>query len=141
MFRKVALFLAKRRERQSAREFVTRLKIRTPNVDAPVSSLSGGNQQKFVLAKWLVRDAKILIVDEPTRGVDVGAKVAIQQLLRDLASRGAAILLISSELPEVLSVSDRILILREGRQVTEIPAEGATEEQAMTLMAGVKKAG
>jgi ABC-type sugar transport system ATPase subunit len=139
-FKRLGGLLARRKERKVAREFVSQLKIRTPNVETPVSALSGGNQQKFALAKWLVRDAKVLIVDEPTRGVDVGAKAAIHQLLRDLAAKGAAILLISSELPEVLSVSDRIVVLREGRQVGEISAQGATEEKAMHLMAGMKRA-
>ena len=136
LFSRARLLIAKRRERRVAREYVSRLDIRTPNVDTPVSSLSGGNQQKFVLAKWLVRHAKVLIVDEPTRGVDVGAKAAIQQLLRDLASGGVAIILISSELPEILGVSHRILILRDGRQIADIPAEGKSQEQAMHLMAG-----
>lgn len=139
-FKRLAGLLARRKERKVAREFVSQLKIRTPNVDTPVSALSGGNQQKFALAKWLVRDAKVLIVDEPTRGVDVGAKAAIHQLLRDLAAKGVAILLISSELPEVLSVSDRIIVLREGRQVGELSAQGATEEKAMQMMAGVRRA-
>src|SRR5207237_435012 len=109
---------------------------KTSSLDAPVTQLSGGNQQKVALAKWLARDAKLLIVDEPTRGVDVGAKAAIHQLLDDLARRGVAILLISSEVPEVLNLATRILVLREGRLMGELPRAWATQERVLHLMAG-----
>src|SRR5690606_27123470 len=110
-----ALMLNRTRERDIAAEYFDRLKIKSPSLDAPVASLSGGNQQKIALAKWLARGAKILIVDEPTRGVDIGAKTAIHELLDELARAGVAIMLISSELPEVLNLSTRILVMREGR--------------------------
>jgi ABC-type sugar transport system ATPase subunit len=100
-----------------------------------VEELSGGNQQKVVLARWLLVHPPILIVDEPTRGIDIGAKREVHQLLRTLADEGAAVVLISSELPEILAVADRILVMREGRLVGEVPRAGATEESIMRLAA------
>jgi ABC-type sugar transport system ATPase subunit len=100
--------------------------------------LSGGNQQKIVLAKWLSARCRVLILDEPTRGVDVGAKAEIHTLIDRLASQGTAILLISSELPELLALSSRILVLREGRIVGEVPREEATQEKVLRMMAGLE---
>ena len=100
-----------------------------------IDGLSGGNQQKVVLARWLARDPKVLIVDEPTRGVDVGAKAEVHQILVELAARGIAVMVISSELPEILAVSDRIVTMRQGRITGEMPAAEATEEKLMALMA------
>ena len=113
------------------------LRIRAPDIDAPVAGLSGGNQQKIVLARWLAANAKVLILDEPTRGVDVGAKAEIHALIGELAAKGAGVLLISSELPELLSLSTRILVLRGGRLVGEMSAEGATQDGLLRLMAGI----
>ena len=113
------------------------LRVRAPDIDAPVAGLSGGNQQKIVLARWLAANAKILILDEPTRGVDVGAKAEIHALIGELAAKGAGVLLISSELPELLSLSTRILVLRGGRLVGEMPARGATQDGLLRLMAGI----
>jgi ABC-type sugar transport system ATPase subunit len=125
------------RERVAAEEYYERLRVRAPSIETPVAAMSGGNQQKVALAKWLGRGAKLLIVDEPTRGVDVGAKAAIHQLLDQLARQGVAIMLISSELPEVLNLSTRILVMREGRLVGEVKREDATQERVLRLMAGV----
>jgi ABC-type sugar transport system ATPase subunit len=130
-------WLDRRRERREAERYFAQLDVRTPSVDAPASSLSGGNQQKIVLAKWLARESRVLVVDEPTRGVDVGAKAAIHNLVDRLARQGLGILLISSELPEVLNLSTRILVMREGRLVGEVPRERATQEEVMRRMAGV----
>ena len=113
------------------------LRVRAPDIDAPVAGLSGGNQQKIVLARWLAANAKLLILDEPTRGVDVGAKAEIHALIAELAAKGAGVLLISSELPELLSLSTRILVLRAGRLVGEMPARGATQDGLLRLMAGI----
>jgi ABC-type sugar transport system ATPase subunit len=113
------------------------LRVRAPDIDAPVAGLSGGNQQKIVLARWLAANAKVLILDEPTRGVDVGAKAEIHALIGELAAKGAGVLLISSELPELLSLSTRILVLRRGRLVGEMPARGATQDGLLRLMAGI----
>jgi len=124
-------------ERRQTTDFFTRLRVKTSSISAPVSSMSGGNQQKVVIAKWLARGGRLLIVDEPTRGVDVGAKAAIHHLLDELASQGVAIMLISSELPEVLGISSRVIVMREGRIAGEMPREQATQESVLRLMAGV----
>ncbi len=130
-------FLALRRERAEAIAACQRLAVKTATIDTPVAALSGGNQQKVVLTRWLAQEGKVLIVDEPTRGVDVGAKAAIHALLSDLAKRGLAIVLISSELPELLKLSTRVLVMREGRLAGEVPGDQATQESLMRLMAGV----
>ena len=96
-----------------------RLNTKTPTVTTPTLSLSGGNQQKVVIAKWLVRDCDILIFDEPTRGIDVGAKSEIYHLMNELATSGKSIIMISSELPEILRMSDRVLVMCEGRKTAE----------------------
>ena len=121
-------------EQTRCREYAERLRIRLDVLGAPASQLSGGNQQKVVLAKWLERNAEVLIFDEPTRGIDVGAKYEIYLLLNELARQGKAILMISSELPEVIGMSDRILVMHAGRITGEIanPRE-ATQEQIMQL--------
>jgi ABC-type sugar transport system ATPase subunit len=129
--------MAHRRERSIAAEYFRKLSVRAPSIDTPVQGLSGGNQQKVAISKWLARGAKLLMVDEPTRGVDVGAKAAIHKLIDDLARQGVGIMLISSELPEVLNLSTRILVMRGGRLVGEIPRDKATQENVLRLMAGV----
>jgi len=126
-------------ERVLTRKFFDRLRVRTPHMDVAVSSLSGGNQQKIAMAKWLASECGILLIDEPTRGVDVGAKAEIHALIDELARDGAAILLISSELPEILNLSTRIVVLREGRQMGELARGQATQEAVMRLMAGVNQ--
>jgi len=128
--------MSKKAEEAAALEYVTRLRIQTPDVERAVSNLSGGNQQKVVLARWLAVKPEILIVDEPTRGIDVGAKAEIYALLRSLAAQGMGIILISSELPEVLGMSDRIAVLYEGRMTGLIPKSEATQEKIMALAAG-----
>ena len=129
------IFRAK--ERNEASDLFAQLRVRTPGLDAVVAGLSGGNQQKVVLAKWLAAKPQILILDEPTRGVDVGAKAEIHALIGKLAAAGTAILVISSELPEVLTLSERILVLRDGRLVGELPRAAATQESLMRMMAGL----
>jgi len=116
-----------------AREMVERLRVRTPSIHQLARLLSGGNQQKVVIAKWLVRDCEVLIFDEPTRGIDVGAKAEIYRLLNDLAAQGRAIVVISSELPEVLQLSHRILVMCEGRITGEVGGAEATQERLMAL--------
>ena len=133
-------FVMRGRERTVANEYFRRLRVRTPSVDATVAGLSGGNQQKIVLAKWLAANSRILILDEPTRGVDVGAKAEIHTLIGELAGRGTAILVISSELPEVISLSDRIIVLRNGRIAGELARRDATEDAVLRLMAGIGEA-
>jgi ABC-type sugar transport system ATPase subunit len=130
-------WVRRRAERRMAREYFDRLRVRTPSLDAVVAGLSGGNQQKIVLAKWLAANSRLLILDEPTRGVDVGAKAEIHTLIGELAARGTAILVISSELPEVISLSERIVVLRTGRVAGELGRREATEDSVLRLMAGL----
>jgi ribose transport system ATP-binding protein len=115
----------------AAQTHVDDLRIRTPSLQQRVSYLSGGNQQKVVVGKWLVRDCDILIFDEPTRGIDVGAKSELYKLLNDLAENGKAIIMISSELPEILRMSHRILVMCEGRITGELDAAEATQERIL----------
>lgn len=123
-------FVSPRAERTMAQSLIQRLNVRPPNPDGAVESLSGGNQQKVVLGKWLATDPKLLLLDEPTRGVDVGAKSEIHRLVGELKMRGVAILMVSSELPEVLGVADRIVVMHEGRSVAELE-RGTTEQEVM----------
>jgi ABC-type sugar transport system ATPase subunit len=124
-------------EKRRAGEFVGALRIRTPGLEQKVVNLSGGNQQKVVIAKWLALRPKMLIVDEPTRGIDIGAKAEVHHLLNDLAKQGVAILMISSELPEILGMSDRVLVMRQGRIAGELSRAEATQEGIMALATGV----
>jgi ABC-type sugar transport system ATPase subunit len=124
------------RDECTASDMVTRLGTKTASIDTPVRQLSGGNQQKVVIGKWLARSGVVLIVDEPTRGVDIGAKQVIHQLLDRLARQGTAILMISSELPELLASADRILVMREGRLLTDVPSANADEQILLRLMVG-----
>ena len=128
------------REVAIAEGFRKRLNIRTPDVEAPVGRLSGGNQQKVMLAKWLELRPDLLIFDEPTRGIDVGAKAEVHDLIRDFVASGGAALVISSDLPEVLALGDRILVMREGRQMGILPHEAATQETVMRLATGQAQA-
>jgi rhamnose transport system ATP-binding protein len=123
-------------ETASARQFMERLNIRAPSVDTAVANLSGGNQQKVVLSKWLNTNPRILILDEPTRGIDVGTKVEVHAIIDQLAHQGMAVVLISSDLPEVLAMSDRILVMREGRQVAMIGRAEATQENVLAAAMG-----
>ena len=116
-----------------ARGFVAEMRITTPSVRQVVGNLSGGNQQKVLLAKWLAMEPKLLIVDEPTRGVDVGARAEIYRLLRVLAGKGVALLVVSSDLPEVLALADRIIVMAEGRTVGALEGDAATEESVLRL--------
>ena len=134
-------WIRRERERRLATEYFQRLRVRAASPDVVVGGLSGGNQQKVVLAKWLAMRARVLILDEPTRGVDVGAKAEIHALIGELAEQGTAILLISSELPEVITLSERILVLREGRLVGEVRRQDATQEGLLRMMTGLGAAG
>ena len=131
--------LDRRKEKQVAAKYFAELRVKAASLDAPVNSLSGGNQQKIVLAKWLARGGRLLIVDEPTRGVDVGAKAAIHGLIDELARKGIAVILISSELPEVINLSTRVLVMREGRLAGELGREELSQESILRLMAGVEQ--
>ncbi|WP_303708518.1 MULTISPECIES: sugar ABC transporter ATP-binding protein [Microbacterium] len=118
-------------ENRAAREWASRLEVKTHALDTVAATLSGGNQQKVVLAKWLATQPQVLLIDEPTRGIDVGTKSEVHRLLSQLAGQGMGILMISSELPEVLGMADRVLVMREGRITAEIPRSEATSENVM----------
>jgi ABC-type sugar transport system ATPase subunit len=128
-------------ERRVATEYSARLRVKAPGIGTRVGNLSGGNQQKVLLGKWLAANPRVLILDEPTRGIDVGAKAEIHKLVFQLAKEGLGILLISSDLPEVLSMSDRVLVMREGRIAAGLPRAEATQERVMRIATGVEPFG
>ena len=125
------LFIDKKKEVSATQDYINRLNTKTPSTDQLVVNLSGGNQQKVVLAKWLVKDCDILIFDEPTRGIDVGAKSEIYHLMNELVAQGKSIIMISSEMTEILRMSDRIVVMCEGKKTAEIDIAGATQESIM----------
>jgi ribose transport system ATP-binding protein len=131
-------FVNTARASELAGTFVERLDIRTPNLRQRVRNLSGGNQQKVIIARWLTLKPQVLILDEPTRGIDVGAKAEIHALMSQLAQDGVGVLMISSELPEVLGISDRILVMREGRVAGEFARDEATQDDIMHAATGGK---
>ena len=128
-------------ENQVAEDYRRKLATKTPSVQQAVGNLSGGNQQKVLLAKWMFADPDVLIVDEPTRGIDVGAKYEIYCIMNDLIAQGKSIIMISSEMPELLGMCDRIYVMNEGSLVGEFPIEEATQEKIMAaiLQSGKKE--
>ncbi|MGS2616116.1 sugar ABC transporter ATP-binding protein [Micromonospora sp. LZ34] len=126
-------------ERRSARTWTQRLQVKSARLTDPVATLSGGNQQKVVLAKWLSTAPRVLIVDEPTRGIDIATKAEVHRLLSGLAAEGVAVLMVSSELPEVLAMADRVLVMHEGRLVSEIDRDRADEESVMFAATGQRE--
>jgi rhamnose transport system ATP-binding protein len=127
------------RERQIARAYAEQLQVKASGLQAPATSLSGGNQQKVVLGKWLATEPKVLILDEPTRGIDIGTKAEVHRIISHLATRGMAIMLISSELPEVLAMSDRVLVMHEGRLTGEFSRDEVNPEDVMFAATGQSK--
>jgi ABC-type sugar transport system ATPase subunit len=126
-------FIKSRQEQQDVMQMVERFRVKTPSIDQLVVNLSGGNQQKVVLGKWLLTHPKILLFDEPTRGIDVGAKREIYNFISDYTNRGSAVIMVSSELPEIIGMSDRILVFRRGELSGELTREEATQEKIMHL--------
>jgi len=126
-------FVRSHLEKSVVTGFVEKLRVRTPSLEQEVGKLSGGNQQKVVLARWLAARPKVLILDEPTRGIDVGAKAEIYRLIDELANEGLGIMFISSELPEILGLSDRIYVMQNGRITGELSRANATEEAVLAL--------
>ncbi len=124
-------------ELNASMEFAKSLDIKAPHLRVPVNSLSGGNQQKVVISKWLMSKPKVLILDDPTRGIDVGAKYEIYKLMNDLAAEGIAIIMISSELEEVMGMSDRIMVMHEGHSAGTLDIKEATQEKIMALATGI----
>jgi len=132
-FVKFGIFLDQVKERQNATDFIDKLKIKTPSLEQLVRNLSGGNQQKVILARLLSIETKVIIMDEPTRGIDVGTKSEIYQLIYKLAESGKAIIFVSSELPEVLGISDRVIIMRNGQKVTELDRANVSEKKVLNF--------
>jgi ABC-type sugar transport system ATPase subunit len=130
-------WIAKEEETRRVNASITRLGVKTSGPSQAIGTLSGGNQQKAILARWLDRDPEMLVLDEPTRGVDVGAKAEIHELIRQLAGRGKSVLLISSDLPEVLGLSDRVLVMHEGRITAELTGSDRTQERALLAASGI----
>ncbi len=121
--------------KEDTQKYIEALKTKTPTQDTKIRSLSGGNQQKVILSRWLLTEPEVLLLDEPTRGIDVGAKYEIYQLIIDLANRGKTVLMVSSEMPELLGVCDRILVMSGGRLSGEVEVQTTTQEEIMTLAA------
>jgi inositol transport system ATP-binding protein len=132
----VALFVKHRALKKLCLEAVSSLRIKTPSLNQPVMFLSGGNQQKVLVSRWLATTPYLLILDEPTRGIDVATKSEIYKLMSNLAKEGKAIILISSEMPEILAMSDRIMVMHEGRKVGEIDRAEATQEKILHMATG-----
>jgi ribose transport system ATP-binding protein len=130
-------FLSLKAAKRAAEEKARELRTRTPSVDQTVGNLSGGNQQKVVIAKWLLTKCKIFIIDEPTRGVDVGAKVEVYNLINELVKRGAAVIMVSSEMDECVGMSDRIIVMYEGRITAELKAPDIIQEKIMYAASGL----
>ena len=127
--------LGRERERAAARDYIERLHIRPPDPAKTVARLSGGNQQKVLLARWLFASSHVFLLDEPTRGVDVAARAEIYRAVNGLAEAGAAVVLVSSDLPELLGMADRILVMRRGRMVAELDAKSTTQEEVLKYAA------
>ena len=124
-------------EKSKVLDFIDKLRILTPSIEKEVQYLSGGNQQKVVLAKWLASQSRILIFDEPTRGIDVGAKVEVYNLMNELVKNGVAVIMVSSEMPEILGMSDRIMVINQGELACILNFEEATQEKILSAAMGV----
>ncbi len=130
-------FLRLAEEFKLARDYTARLDLRAASLDQPVGNLSGGNQQKVVIAKWLATQPKVIILDEPTKGIDIGSKAAVHEFMAELAAQGLAVIMVSSEIPEVLGMSDRVIVMREGRIVAEVSGDQMTPETLVRHAAGI----
>lgn len=133
---KETLFINQKKLLSSSKNLSEKLNVKTPSLFKKVLELSGGNQQKVVIAKWLCYNAKVFIFDEPTRGIDVGAKVEVYNIMNELVSQGACVIMISSELPEILGMSDRIIVIHEGKITGEFSKENANQEKIMRAATG-----
>jgi rhamnose transport system ATP-binding protein len=133
-------FIRVAREYALARQYTQRLELKAAALDQSVGELSGGNQQKVVIAKWLATQPQVIILDEPTKGIDIGSKAAVHAFMRELASQGLAVIMVSSEIPEIIGMSDRIIVMREGRQVAEIDQKQVSPEKLVRAAAGIDEA-
>ena len=132
-------FINNKKEMQIANQFIEKMRIKTASGEQKVSNLSGGNQQKVMLSKWLFADPKVMILDEPTRGIDVGEKTQIHKMLRKFANEGIGIIIISSELPEIIGMSDRALVMHQGKIKGELFHEEICEKKIITIASGMEK--
>ncbi len=132
-------FLRMAQEFALAREYTTRLDLRAVSLDQDVGNLSGGNQQKVVIAKWLATQPKVIILDEPTKGIDIGSKAAVHEFMAELAAQGLSIIMVSSEIPEILGMSDRVIVMREGRMVAELQRDALSPETLVRYAAGIER--
>jgi rhamnose transport system ATP-binding protein len=130
-------FLQLAQEFKLARDYTQRLDLRAASLDTHVGNLSGGNQQKVVIAKWLATQPKVIILDEPTKGIDIGSKAAVHEFMAELAAQGLAVIMVSSEIPEVLGMSDRVIVMREGRIAAELTGDDLTPETLVRHAAGI----
>jgi L-arabinose transport system ATP-binding protein len=130
---KRGIFLNKEKEKENADHFIDKLSIKTPSREQLIGNLSGGNQQKTILARWLSEDIRVFLMDEPTRGIDVGSKYEIYQIMYSLAESGKAVVFVSSDLPEVMGVADRIVVMRNGEIVGSLDREEVSEERLLSL--------
>jgi ABC-type sugar transport system ATPase subunit len=121
-------------EKERANNWIGKLSIKTPSIDATINNLSGGNQQKVVVAKWLECDSKVLLMAEPTRGIDVGSKAEIYQIAEELCKNGAGVVIVSSELPEIMAISDRVIVMKRGRIAKEYNTKETTQEELMHMV-------
>ncbi len=133
--KRFGVFLSEKSQREDTQRYIDAMRTKTPSQETKIRSLSGGNQQKVIIGRWLLTDPEVLLLDEPTRGIDVGAKYEIYQLILDLANQGKTVLMVSSEMPELLGVCDRILVMSGGRVAGEVDAANTTQEEIMTLAA------
>ena len=133
--KRLGLYLSEKSQREDTQQYIDALRTKTPSPETKIRSLSGGNQQKVIIGRWLLTEPEVLLLDEPTRGIDVGAKYEIYQLILDLANKGKTVIMVSSEMPELLGVCDRIVVMSGGRVAGEVDAATATQEQIMTLAA------
>ena len=133
--KRFGIFLSDKSQREDTQYYIDAMHTKTPSQDTKIRSLSGGNQQKVIIGRWLLTEPEVLLLDEPTRGIDVGAKYEIYQLILDLANKGKTVLMVSSEMPELLGVCDRIVVMSGGRVAGEVDAGNTTQEEIMTLAA------
>ena len=132
-------FVRMAEELDLARKYTERLDLRAAALDQDVGNLSGGNQQKVVIAKWLATKPKVIILDEPTKGIDVGSKAAVHEFMAELAAKGLSVIMVSSEIPEILGMSDRVIVMRDGRIAAEYERDGLTAEQLVRAAAGYQE--
>ena len=133
--KRMGVYLSEKSQKEDTQRYIDAMHTKTPSQETKIRTLSGGNQQKVIIGRWLLTDPEVLLLDEPTRGIDVGAKYEIYQLILDLANKGKTVLMVSSEMPELLGVCDRIVVMSGGCVAGEVDARSTTQEEIMSLAA------